>query len=201
MSTRPTIEVVLLAAGASGRMGRPKQLIPFSGTTLVRHLAAEAVRSDASHVRVVVGASETAVREHIEGLNVTIVANESWVEGLASSIRAGVASVPETTDGVILMLCDMPAVSSAHLNTLIRASMERSKGIVASAYNGTIGVPALFMRRSFGALLELRGDAGAKRVLERNAGDLATVPLAGGGIDLDTEDDVRRHLHGLKSGA
>ncbi len=183
-----------MAAGGSSRLGRPKQLLPYKDSTLLRHLTQQAVASDATHVRVLVGAERALLADHLHDLGVTIVENEHWTAGLSASIKAGLDTVPQSADGVILMLCDMPSVTTAHLNALIRTQQERSKGIVASRYQRTPGVPALFVRRYFGDLQNLRGDGGAKVVLLLRAEDVALVDLPGGEIDIDTEEDVTRYL-------
>lgn len=194
MATAPvhTTEILLLAAGASARLGRPKQLLPFHGSTLVRYLAEQALASNAHHVRVVVGAHQDVVRDQLSDLIVTVVEHKHWSGGLSTSIQAGLATLPEIADSVILMLGDQPRVTADHLTALIEKQHESGKGLVASRYQQTPGVPALFTRRYFRDLLNLRGDAGAKTVLLLRAEDVALVDLPGGEVDIDTEADWRR---------
>lgn len=189
-----TTDVILLAAGASSRLGRPKQLLPFHGSSLIRYLAEQALASDANHVRVVLGAHHDLVHDQISDLIVTVVEHKHWSGGLSTSIQAGLATIPENVDSVILMVGDQPRVTSDHLNALINAQHETKKGLVASRYKGMPGVPALFTRRYFTDLANLRGDAGAKTVLLLRANDMALVDLPGGEIDVDTEDDWRKLL-------
>ena len=195
MGNPPRIGIVILAAGASTRLGRPKQLVPFCGTTLLRYLIREAAGSHASYVGVVVGAHRTAIEPDVDGLGVTVLYNAEWQEGLSSSIRVGVQSLPEETAAVILMLADMPAVTVRHLNELLRTHIELGKPIVASRYKDRPGAPVLFTRRFFADLRNLTGDAGAQSLIFRHTDDTAYVELPGGDIDIDTEDDVRTHLH------
>ncbi|MEK6649673.1 MAG: nucleotidyltransferase family protein [Bacteroidota bacterium] len=194
MPTAPvhTTEVLLLAAGASARLGRPKQLLPFHGSTLVRYLAEQALASNAHHVRVVVGAHQDIVRDQLSDLIVTVVEHKHWTGGLSTSILAGLATLPSTADGVILMLGDQPRVTADHLNALIEKQHESGKGLVASRYQNSPGVPALFTRRYFPDLMNLRGDTDAKVVLLLRAEDVALVDLPGGEVDIDTDDDWRR---------
>ena len=189
-----TTDVILLAAGASTRLGRPKQLLPFHGSTLVRYLAEQALASNAHHVRVVLGAHHELVRDQISDLIVTIVDHTHWSGGLSTSIQAGLATLPESVDSVILMLCDQPRVTSDHLNALIDAQHSSGKGLVASRYRQMPGVPALFSRRYFCDIRNLRGDAGAKTILLLRANDMALVDLPSGEVDVDTEDDWRKLL-------
>ncbi|HAV24292.1 MAG: hypothetical protein A2X67_06100 [Ignavibacteria bacterium GWA2_55_11] len=188
------IEILLLAAGASSRLGRPKQLLPFSGTTLVRHLAQQALAADAANVRVIVGAHRELVEDQMRDLGVTVVENVHWSNGLCSSIHTGLNSLPSSADGVIIMLCDMPHVTTLHLNAMINAHKTTAKGIVASRYASTPGVPTLFTRRYFRDIFNLRGDAGAKSVLLLRAEDMVLIDLPGGNVDIDTEEDIRQHL-------
>lgn len=194
MTTEPvqSTDVIVLAAGASARLGRPKQLLPFRGTTLLRYLTEQAIASDAHHVRVVVGAHQELIRDQVADLIVTVVDHPHWSGGLSTSIHAGLASLPAGVDSVILMLGDQPRVTSEHLNALIARQRATKKGLVASRYQQMPGVPALFTRRYFSDLANLRGDAGAKTVLLLRSNDVAYVDLPGGEIDIDTEDDWRR---------
>ncbi|MCU0453620.1 MAG: nucleotidyltransferase family protein [Bacteroidetes bacterium] len=194
MPTDPvqTTDVILLAAGASARLGRPKQLLPYRGSTLLRYLTEQAIASNANHVRVVLGAHPQLIRDQVADLIVTVIDHQHWSGGLSTSIQAGVASLPKDVDSVILMLGDQPRVSSEHLNALIDEQHRTKKGLVASRYHQMPGVPALFSRRHFGDLMNLRGDDGAKTVLLLRADDTAYVDLAGGEIDIDTEEDWRR---------
>ena len=189
-SQQPRIAILLMAAGGSSRLGRPKQLLPFRDTTLLQHLTQEAVRSAAAAVHVVVGVARTMVTEHLSGSDVTIVPNDRWSGGLSTSIQAGLRSIPDSTEGIIIMLCDMPHVTSDHLTALIERQGAGRKGIIASRYGDSPGVPALFMRPYFGELRNLQGDMGAKSIVLRHGGDADYVDLPGGEVDIDTKEDV-----------
>lgn len=185
-------DVILLAAGASSRLGRPKQLLPFHGSTLLRFLAEQAIASNANHVRVVVGAHHRLIRDQVADLIVTVIDHQHWSGGLSTSLQSGVASLPKEVDSIIVMLSDQPRVTCDHLNALIDEQHRTKKGLVASRYQQMPGAPALFTRRYFGDLMNLRGDAGAKTVLLLRADDTAYVDLPGGEIDIDTEEDWKR---------
>jgi CTP:molybdopterin cytidylyltransferase MocA len=178
----PHIAGVILAAGASTRMGAPKQLLALGGEPLVRAIAREALASRCTRVAVVLGAHADAIAPALDGLAVTIVRNEQWQEGMASSVRCAAAWAGEA-DALLLMVCDQPRLTAAHLDALIAAGP-----FAASAYAGTLGVPALLPRRMYGALLRSEGDRGARGLL---AG-ATPVPWPDGELDLDTPTDTRR---------
>jgi molybdenum cofactor cytidylyltransferase len=186
------VAAIVLAAGASSRMGRAKQLLEYGGRSLVRHAAEIAYAAACSPVVVVVGAQAELVRAELIGMAARSVENADWREGLASSVRCGIASLPEDVDAAILMPCDQPAVSPALLETMIRTRRETRKPIVACRYGDTVGAPALFSRERFPQLLALRGDAGAHVLLERAGDAVATLDFPDGVFDLDTPEDWER---------
>jgi len=181
---------VILAAGGSRRLGRPKQVVSWQGEPLVRRAARAAVESSCARTLVVVGAAEAQVRDALVGLAVDVVSNGDWAEGIASSIRCGVADVAAGGVGAVLLVaCDQPALTASHLDRIV-ASWGRGARAVGSRYAATLGVPALFDRSLFPSLLALRGDAGAKKLL--GDGETAAVDWAAGAIDVDTPDDLDR---------
>jgi len=166
------VTAIVLAAGFSRRFGSAKQLFTYFGEPLV-HRAARVAREVAAVVVVI--PNDAAIRQALDGLDVTIVENGERAEGMASSIRAGVRAC----DGdVLLTLCDQPAVTASHLQKLIASQAP----IAASGYDGTVGVPALFRSAYRDELLALRGDAGAKALLRANEVDV--IQLADG-TDVD----------------
>lgn len=185
---------VILAAGGSTRLGRPKQLLELGGESLVRRAARAAAEAGYAPVMVVVGAAAAEVGAALAEGPFEVVENPEWRSGVASSIRRGLAAVlalrPEVS-GVLLAVCDQPRVGAAHLAALAAALDDGAHAIVASSYAGTLGVPALFERATFGELEALVGDQGAKPVVTREPGRVAAVPLPGGEWDVDTEADWR----------
>jgi molybdenum cofactor cytidylyltransferase len=174
---------VVLAAGASTRLGEPKQLVVIGGETLLERAVRTARAAGCAPVVVVVGASFPEVLAYSKLGDVVPVINDKWQNGMASSIVRGVRTlgiVANDTDGVVLMTCDQPAVTAEHLRALVAAGE-----VTASAYAGWRGVPAYFPAASFAGLLGLRGDAGARELL-RHA---PTVELVGGELDVDTAAD------------
>lgn len=195
MVGEPAVGVVILAAGASTRMGTPKQLLPYRGRSLLRHAAETALTSVCHPIIVVLGANAERLRQEVKDLPVQVVENLRWVEGMSSSIRAGVAALdaePDKTSAVVLALCDQPFVSAQVINHLVEAYHFTGKPVVASEYSGTLGVPALFSRTLFSEIKALRGGEGAKQVITKYAHDVLGVPFPEGAIDVDTPKDYEQ---------
>jgi len=191
------IEILLLAAGPSRRMGSPKQSLPFKGTTLLRHLTREALASDANGVTVVTGAWADHARQELSELSARIVNNEDWEEGMASSLRRGLRSLPPETDAFLLMLCDQPLVNRFALNRLIEAYRSGTHTIVASEYSGIMGVPALYHRSHLPELLALTGDQGARHFLRTTTTPVLALPLPEAAVDLDTPEEYSSFMQSL----
>jgi len=196
------IGAVILAAGASSRMGKPKQLLKYGGQTLVRRAVLAARGAECNPVVIVTGAHGEELKEELHGLNLREANNPEWESGIGSSIRAGIQAVVKANDKVtalILMLCDQPFVTSDVLSGLITTHREGGGEIVASSYGGTIGVPALFGKAFFAELVRLESGAGAKQVIQRHLTQVHLLPFPQGEIDLDTPADFARLLSSSKS--
>lgn len=187
-----TCGIILLAAGASTRMGQVKQLLNYQGESLLQHSVQCAVASSAQPVIAVIGAHADEVQQALKQSPVHTVLNEQWSEGMASSIRRGLSALLKLSpsiDAAILMVCDQPFLSPSLLNDLINKHAETGKAIVASAYAATLGTPALFHKSYFPLLLELNGNEGAKKIIFQHGDDVTTVPFPSGQIDIDTPQD------------
>jgi len=174
---------VVLAAGASTRLGEPKQLVKIGCETLLERAVRVAREAGCAPVVVVVGASFPEILGRCQLGDVIPVINDKWQHGMGTSIVRGVRTlglVAKGTDGVVLMTCDQPAVTAEHLRKVMAAGE-----VTASAYAGRRGVPAYFPAASFAELMELRGDAGARELLR----EAPAVELAGGELDVDTVAD------------
>jgi CTP:molybdopterin cytidylyltransferase MocA len=183
---------VILAAGASGRMGRPKQLLLWQGQPLVVRAAEAALASAAWPVIVVLGAQAAAIRPVLARLPVLIAENSAWAEGMASSIRTGVATLQQFSralDGVLVALCDQPAFSADVIHRLVAAQQTTGRGIAAARYEGKNAAPVLFRREHFPALAALTGEEGARHLLNGRADGIAEVALPELALDLDTPQD------------
>jgi molybdenum cofactor cytidylyltransferase len=165
--------VILLAAGESRRMGRPKQLLPWRGTTLVRHAAETALHSQASGVVVVVGSQAAQVCAALEGLDVKIAENASFASGQASSLRVGIGALGTGYAAALVMLVDQPLVQPALLDALVERWRATGAPLVVPRHAGRRGNPVLIGRELFGELLDLRGDTGARSLFERHSTRIA----------------------------
>ena len=197
-ASQTNIGVILLAAGGSSRLGRPKQSLLFDGKTFLQHSIQVATASNAQQIIVVLGAQADSIKKEIEDLNVHIVKNSDWEEGMASSIRCGIKAFAETTsdaEGVILMVCDQPFVTASLLNELINAHKTTGKSIVACSYENTFGPPAFFHRSLFGELLQLKGDIGARGIVRQHTEEVEVIPFPKGIYDVDTETDYEKIMN------
>lgn len=186
-----TIGAVVLAAGGSSRLGKAKQLLTFRGETLIRRVVRAATEAGCDPIVVVVGESGAAIRQEIHA-SATVVENAEWQRGLGTSIRRGLREIAESADAVVLLTCDQVMVDRGVIAHLIGAQEKTGKPIIASSYAKTLGVPALFERSCFEALLALPDDSGAKKLIEEQAGNVASVPFEDGAIDIDTREDFER---------
>lgn len=188
---------VVLAAGASRRLGLPKQLLAWHGEPLVRRAARSAMDAGLWPVVVVLGARADEVRAVLAGMPIATVTNVAFAEGLGGSIRVGLhrlRSCAPDVKGAVFLACDQPLVEAAHLVALAEAARDGDKPIAASSYGGTLGVPALFAASIFPELLKLPGDSGARRVILREAARVVSVTLPDGELDVDTPEDWQRAL-------
>jgi CTP:molybdopterin cytidylyltransferase MocA len=179
--------VIILAAGASRRLGRPKQLEPWDGVPLLRRAVLTALDAGVGPVVVVLGCLADECRAVIADLDAQVVVNGGWEEGMASSIRAGVAAVElldPPSEALVIATCDQPAVLAAHLVALARAVAEGADA-AGSGYEGIVGVPAVFGRSLWSELLKLSGDVGGRELL-RGLSNARTVPSGTAGLDFDS---------------
>jgi molybdenum cofactor cytidylyltransferase len=190
-STSP-VACVVLAAGASRRLGQPKQLLQLNGESLLRRTARLAHAGGFRPVLVVCGHERERMRTELSGLDVAVVANDAWSEGMSGSIRVGLAAVPEVCTGALLLASDQPALDAILLEHLRAAHLEHPAPVIACAYSDLLGIPALFPRALFAELLGLQGDRGAGAWLRAHRDEVHALPFPEGALDLDTPDDVAR---------
>jgi molybdenum cofactor cytidylyltransferase len=185
--------LIILAAGSSSRLGSPKQNLNYKGKTLLQTAIETALASVCKPVIVVLGANADVIRPTIESSNITIVQNPDWEEGMASSIRSGITelkNIAPDAESVILMLCDQPFVDTYLLNMLI--IVKSKAGIAVCSYNETVGPPVLFDAIYFEELLLLKGNEGAKKLIEKHAHTVTEIPFRQGSVDIDTVDDYEK---------
>jgi molybdenum cofactor cytidylyltransferase len=184
------LHAIVLAAGASTRFGSAKQLARVAGRPLLHTAVARAADIAGSAVTVVLGARAAELSPLLTHSQASVVINRDWREGMASSIRAGVARLPASCTAVLLMLVDQAAVTAEDLKRLASAWRRQPDYIVAARYGMTTGVPAIFPRSVFSDLASLRGDVGARVLLQRNPDRVVRVPMASAAIDIDTPEDL-----------
>ncbi len=189
--------IVILAAGASTRLGEPKQQLAYQGKTLLQRAVQAALDSGVGPVAVVLGANAEKLLPELADIPVTVVQNPDWQEGMASSIRAGLQELirqkPELSE-VIFMVSDQPFVDAALLKRLVQAKQESRSSIVASAYQGTWGTPVLFDKVYFPELLALQGQEGAKKIILKHQPQVTSISFEAGAIDIDTQEDYKALL-------
>ncbi len=186
----------MLAAGASTRLGYPKQLVTIGGKSLIRHGAEVAIASGCAPVGIVLGAYADLIKPHLSDLKCHIFDNNAWATGMASSIRCGLRNMQAITpdlDAIVLMVCDQPFVSVPLIHQLVAHRAPSTYLIVASEYAGVLGVPARFHRTLFPALEALHGDVGAKAIIQHHRAQCLSIPFTEGRFDLDTPAD-QEHL-------
>lgn len=189
--------VLILGAGSSSRMGKSKQLLPIDGKPMLLRAVETAIQANAN-VTVVIGSQASAVRQVLEKYPVTVFENVDWEKGMGRSLKSGMAFVLQQSpnlDALLIMVCDQPRLTVSHLTQVIDKAKPAGVTLVASRYNGTLGVPALFKKDHFPALLKINDEGGASRLIRDHA-NAEWVDLPGGETDLDTFDEYLRFSAG-----
>ncbi|MEO6327460.1 MAG: nucleotidyltransferase family protein [Ginsengibacter sp.] len=189
--------IVLLAAGSSTRLGKPKQSLKYKGQSLLRRAVYEAAKTKAIPIIVVLGANAAFLADEVDEKEAHVIINKEWKTGMASSVIAGLNALLQKhplADAVIFMMCDQPFVTESLLNDLIITQHKTGKPIVTSSFDDTPGPPALFHKSIFPELLQLHGDTGARMIIRKHINEVATVAFAKGNIDIDTVEDYEALL-------
>jgi molybdenum cofactor cytidylyltransferase len=186
------IVTLILAAGSSSRMGKAKQLLPWSQNTLLGNAIDTANSADIDRVFVVLGAEAKRIQEKLISRNHEIILNKDWQQGLGSSVSAGISGIinsEATPNAVLIMLADQPFIDKAYINTLIEYYKTNKGKIIATQYGSKMGVPAIFDRSFFLDLQELKGDEGAGKLISKNKISCYSVDPGKKVTDLDTPED------------
>lgn len=190
--------VIILAAGNSSRLGQPKQLLDYGGNSFLNRIAGEAISFAGESVLIVTGAHHKKIEESLENKTVLTCFNQNWHDGMASSIKTGLKHLllvyPEISN-CIITVCDQPYLSADIFHKLLVKYQTTGKGIIASAYSKTTGVPVLFDRHYFDVLLTLKGQEGARKLLRKFKEDVAVVPFEKGAVDIDTPEDYIKLIY------
>ncbi len=194
-STESTIAIIILAAGASTRMGKPKQLLPYQGSSLLRHTIETAMASVCKPVVVVLGANAQQIYSEVNQPSVTVVENPDWNLGMGSSIRRGILSLAtclETIDAAVITVCDQPFISPEIINHIVAGYHATGKPIVACQYADTLGVPVLFKHILFSEVATLDETVGAKKIINKYYNEVCSILFPLGVIDIDTPRDYQQ---------
>ena len=188
------VVAIVLAAGASRRLGQPKQLLLHGGETLLGRAIRLAGESGATPVIAVLGAHRRRICAAVSFNHAILVVNSAWEQGIASSIHAALCALEDCAPqapGALILSCDQPRLTAGHLRALLQAfNAQPAPAIVASAYAGVMGIPAVFPRAVFAELGALRGDKGARALLMQPPCPLIALPFPGGEVDIDLPDDL-----------
>ena len=188
---------LILAAGGSSRLGRPKQLVHFQGKTLIRRAAETLVDSSCDSIVVVLGAEIDGSTSEIADLPINICINHNWQTGMSSSIKAGLKELVKlegNLSAVVVTLCDQPHITTENIDQLVTEFQQANPRIVAAQYGETVGVPALFSKELFNDLLKLKGDKGARQLIRDNLPFVERIEIEKAAIDIDHPDDADRLL-------
>ncbi len=192
MEKKSEIGLIILAAGASVRMGKSKQSLEFEGKTLLQRSIQTALESECRPIVVVLGAQIDVLKNEIKDFDVQLAENADWKKGMSSSLKTGLEKILEINNqinGILIMVCDQPFVSAELINRLMEDFKNTENLIVASRYAETLGVPALFDKQFFPRLLELDNSGGAKEIIQQFQNETVAVPFEKGNFDIDTPDD------------
>ncbi len=186
---------IILAAGASRRMGRPKQLLEVGGRPLLEMIVDQANASQLDEVLVVLGAEANQIRKSVDFGRAFVIINRDHATGMASSLRAGIAALDDEIDRAVVILGDQPAVTSSVLDELV--DLQERSGLPAAAlsFDGLLHPPVVLARALWPDLTALEGDVGCRALIRQRPELVATLPAEGGHkhpTDIDTPEDYER---------
>lgn len=183
--------ILILAAGASTRMGTPKQLLIWEDSTLLKNAIKQSTALVSEDTYVVLGANFEVLKNHIEGCSAHIIQHSHWASGLGSSIACGVKQLMHGNyNRVLIMLADQPLITSTYLRQLLHVSTTSNQTIIASQFNHILSVPAVFDKKHFTELTHLNADYGAKKLFYKHRKALKKIILAQNILkDIDTPED------------
>jgi molybdenum cofactor cytidylyltransferase len=190
------IDAIVLAAGESRRMGRPKPLLPFDGTTFLGQIISVLAASDINAITVVLGAEADQVTESVDLSDVRAVVNKDYQKGQLSSLVAAMLGIHPQTDAILLCLVDHPFITTQVVDAIANKFAETSGRIIVPVFNSHRGHPTLFARPLFGQLLNAPEDRGARHVLYSNESEVLELETSDSGIliGIDTPEDYARHF-------
>ena len=190
----PAAAIVILAGGRSSRMGASKLLLPLGDAAVIIHVARAAVASSFRPIVLVLGHHAERIRAAVATPDITFVENPAYRDGQSTSLHAGIAALPPSAAGAVVMLGDQPLVTAVELERLVTAARASGAQIAAARYGGVRGNPVYFARSCFPELLAVTGDEGGRGVIARHADAVAWVEMTDpdAALDMDTPDDYAR---------
>lgn len=196
-SKNPT--AILLAAGSSSRLGRPKQLLPWRGTTLLGYTLQQINLSNIENIILVLGANAETIENSLDLAKLRIVYNPAWETGKASSIQCGLNAIQEECSQMMFFLCDQPFLTSELINTVIQTANTTDAEIIAPTVGEVIINPVLFKKKTFSAFNSLKGDQGGKCLFDQFPMQLVNWRDDRILVDVDTCDDLKNLDHSSNS--
>jgi molybdenum cofactor cytidylyltransferase len=184
--------IIILAAGSSSRLGSPKQLLRVHGITFIAHVVKQASALPNAITLVVSGAADQEIRTALQSAEVPIFFNPQWETGMAHSIKTGLEALLLTEPGIeacMLLVCDQPHLSTSLLKEMVNLYETSRAGILACSYGNTAGSPAIFERQYFEELMRLKGQEGAKKIIQKYQTNAVYLPFPNGVVDIDTAEE------------
>jgi molybdenum cofactor cytidylyltransferase len=190
------ISIVILAGGRSKRMGATKQLLPWGKGTILQHVINTAVSANPAEIIVVLGHNADKIAKALKGQQVKIVVNNEFNKGMSSSLKTALRYVSPQSDTYIFMLGDQPLVTAETLNLLISRHYSSQYGITVPVYQGEKGRPVVIASKYKEELMTLKGEIGAKQVIDNHPDDVLEVPVESKGVivDIDTQEEYKKYL-------
>ncbi len=203
---QPLLEVIILAAGASKRLGKSKQLLKINDETMITRVAGIACKLSREFAltgpTVIVGKDQKAIEEELRQLPVSTLFNQDWAKGMGTSIAKGAVNLSDNCSAVLILTCDQVLLKCSDIKLLIMQWQITPKNIIVSSYGGIKGIPVIFPSRYFKELKHLDNDQGARVILKQHPDEIISVELPEAAHDLDTIEDEQliRDKLGFKPG-
>ncbi|MGB0864101.1 MAG: nucleotidyltransferase family protein [Saprospiraceae bacterium] len=185
------IAILIIAAGASRRLGQPKQLVPFRDTFLLNHIIQECQNSKVGTIYIILGANAERIEPRLPK-DLSIFYHKNWKQGMGTSIAFGMQHIDKKDyEGVIIAVSDQPFFSSFLLKKITQKYIETNSKIIISEYEEGMGTPSFFEKTLFSELLQLKGDIGAKPIIKKYRTEIQGISFPKGNIDIDTPEDLK----------
>lgn len=198
------ISAIVLAAGESRRMGRPKQLLEWRGKTLLRHTLDNLLRSDVDEIILVLGHEAEKIEKGLEGLDIKIILNPDYRRGMASSLKRGLRTMDPASEAFLILLADQPGIDPQLVNRVIQEfrQADPKRGIVRPVYRGRPGHPVLIGIRYLEEALQLQGDVGAREILKKHPEDVLEIAVGRKAVleDIDTPEEYLEYTRQKRRG-